>query len=103
MPERLAFEQFHDDKGAPFVLADIVDRANVGMVQSGGGARLTLEALEGALVVEFVGQEFECDAAAEASVFGLVYDAHPTDAELAADAVVSDGTAAHAIARRHQG
>ncbi len=49
MLERLAFQQLHDDEGLPSVLdafVDIVDRADVRMIQSRGGACFTPEPLQ---------------------------------------------------------
>jgi hypothetical protein len=42
-----AFQVLHDDVGEGVLRADFVDRADVGMVERGGRARLALEALEG--------------------------------------------------------
>ena len=42
--ERLAFEVLHHQVVDAVLLADVVDGADVGMVQGGGGAGLTLEA-----------------------------------------------------------
>ena len=42
-----AAEAFHDDKKKTVVLANFVDGANVGMVQSGGGAGLAAKTLDG--------------------------------------------------------
>ena len=44
--ERRAIEKFHGDEGAAVVFADVVDGADVGMVQRGGGAGFALEAFE---------------------------------------------------------
>ena len=44
--QRLAFKQLHGDEGLAFVLVDLVNGADVGMIQGGGRARFTLEALE---------------------------------------------------------
>ena len=44
--ERLAIEKFHGDEGLAILLADVVNRANVGMVQRGCGLRFTLESRE---------------------------------------------------------
>ena len=41
--ERLAFEVLHHQVVDPVLLADVVERADVGMVEGGDGARLALE------------------------------------------------------------
>ena len=41
--ECLSPEQFHHDEGLALVIADFVNRTDVGMIQSGGGTRLMLE------------------------------------------------------------
>ena len=89
--ERGAVEKFHGDEGAAVVFADVVDGADVGMVQRGGGTRFTFESFERLRVVgEIVGEKFESDEAAEARVFGFVDDAHSATAEFFDDAVVRD-------------
>ena len=89
-----AVEKFHGDEGAAVVFADVVDRADVGMVQGGGGAGFALEAIERLWIVrEIVGEKFESDEAAEAGVFGFVDDAHSAAAEFFDDAVMGDGLA----------
>ena len=45
--QRLSLDQLHDQKRLTLVLVDIVDGADVWMVQGGDGPRFTLEALEG--------------------------------------------------------
>ena len=92
--ERLAFQKLHGDESAAFVFADVVDGANVGMVEGGGGASFTLETLEGLTVVgESVGKEFQSDMAAEAEVFRFVDLTHAAGAEFAKNAIVRDGFA----------
>jgi hypothetical protein len=46
LPQRLPLEQLHHDVRAAEVVADVVDRADVGVVERGGDARLALEPLE---------------------------------------------------------
>jgi len=41
--QRLAVEKFHGDEGFAILLADVVDGANVGMVQGGSRLRFTLK------------------------------------------------------------
>ena len=94
--QRLAFEQLHGDEGPPVVLVDVVDRADVGVLERGGGARLALQPLEGLRVArQLLGQELQRDASAELQVLGLVDDAHAAAAQLREHAVVRDGLSDH--------
>ena len=96
MLEGLALEQLHGDEGATVVLVNIVNGADVRVIQSRGGAGFALKTLERLSVgSESVGEEFERDAAAEAGVLGFVDDAHAATAEFAEDAIVRDGLADH--------
>ncbi len=45
--QRFAAQQLHDEVGLPFLFADVVDAADVGVVQCGGGASLAQEAFVG--------------------------------------------------------
>src|ERR1700722_286340 len=91
-----AIEELHGDEGLLAVAADFINGADVGMVESGGGAGFTAETLEGLRVAgKLVGQEFESDEAAEFSVLGFVDHAHAAAAELFHDAVVGDGLVDH--------
>jgi len=94
--ERLSFEKLHRDEGLALVLVDVVDGADVGVVEGGGGASLALEAFLCLVAGEQpLGQELERHLAAEAGVFGLVDHTHPPAAELLEDAVVRDSLADH--------
>ena len=89
-----AIEELHRDVGAPSCFADFVNRADVGMVQSGGGTGFTPKAFQSLRVFgHIIGQELECDEAAQVSVFSLVNNAHPTPAEFLDNVVVRDGSA----------
>jgi hypothetical protein len=78
------------------VLADLVDGADVGMIQRGGGSRLAAKTLEGVRIGgDFRGQELQRDEAAEFGVFGLIHNAHPATAELLDDAIVRNDAANH--------
>jgi hypothetical protein len=46
MPQRLPLQQLHSDQGAAFVLADVMNGADIGMIEGRGGAGLALEALQ---------------------------------------------------------
>ena len=91
-----ALEKLHGDEGVAFVLADVVNGADVGMVQRGGGLGFALETAQRLRVSgDVVGKKFQRDEAVQARVFGLVDNAHAAAAELFDDAVVRDGLADH--------
>ena len=46
MLERRAVEELHDDEGASVFFADVVDGADVGMIQRGRGLGFALKALQ---------------------------------------------------------
>ena len=92
--ERGAIEKFHGDEGFAGVFADVVDGADVGMVQRGGGAGFAFEAFQRLGVVgDVFREEFEGDEAAQAGIFGFVDYAHATAAEFFDDAIVRNGLA----------
>ena len=89
--EGFAFEAFHGDEGAAVFFADVVDGADVGVIESGGGLGFALEADQGLRIFrDGVGEEFQSDETAEAGVFGFEDDTHATPAEFFEDAVVGD-------------
>src|SRR5580692_9842749 len=92
----LAVEKFHGDEGLAVFLADVVDGANVGMVQGGCGLGFALKAGESLGVARnFVGKEFQGDETMEARVFGFVNHAHAAAAKFLDDAIVGNGLADH--------
>src|SRR5262249_45898318 len=85
-------EEFHNDERLSVRPAEVMDRANVRMVQSGGSAGFTTEAFQCLWVVRHViGQEFEGDKTTKIGVLSFVNDTHSTTAQLLCDAVVRDG------------
>jgi hypothetical protein len=94
--QRGTLEQFHHQKGHAVFFADVVNRADVGVIQGGGGLCLAAEAFESNRIAgNAFGQKFQRDVAAKADVFGLINDAHAAAAELFQDAVVRDCLANH--------
>ena len=86
-------------KVLPILLADVVDGADVGVVQRRRSLGFTLKTGERLGVSgNFFGQEFEGDKAMQPSVLSFVNHAHPAAAELLDDAVVGDGLADHRTA-----
>src|ERR1700692_1054453 len=94
--ESLALEQLHRDEMPSAVLSDLVDRADIRVVQSGCGARFALKTIERQRVLfRLRGEEFEGNVTAEVDVLGLVDDPHPPASQLREDTVVRDGLANH--------
>src|SRR5688500_14912710 len=76
--------------------ADVVQRADVRVIQSRDDAGFTQEALDGFGVgVEVVGQELDRDLAAQTGVSGLVDHAHAARAEARQYLVMRDRLADH--------
>src|SRR5262245_6838796 len=46
IPQRLAIEPLHCDEWLTVVLCNLIDRADMGMIQCGGGARFAPESLD---------------------------------------------------------
>ena len=70
--ERLAFEIFHHQIIGSVLVADVVEGADVGMIQAGNGFCFALESLaQFGAVREMIGQNFDGDDAIEAGVAGL--------------------------------
>ena len=46
-----AFQKFHGDEGSAILLADVVNRADAWMIQSGSGLGFTSEAFQGLAVM----------------------------------------------------
>ena len=94
--ERLAFQQLHGDKMPPIDLCDLINSADVGMVQRRSRSGLTLKALQRRRIFfQLTRQEFQRDMAAQAEVFSLVNHTHATAAKLVQDAVVGNGFTDH--------
>ena len=96
--QRRPFQKLHRDERLIVVLANFINRADVGMVQRGSGAGFTPEAFERLCVVgEFVRKKLQSDEAPELGVFGFVDDSHPAAAQLVHNAIVRDGLADHEV------
>ena len=95
--QRHAFEQLHDDERlAPVVLVDVVDGADVRMIQRGGGPRFAVESLQRVrLGDERLGQELQGNHPREPRVLGLEHDAHAAAAQSLENPVMGDGLADH--------
>src|ERR1700735_696929 len=89
--ESFAFEQLHGDERLAVVLANLVNGANVRMIQAGSSARLAVEAFEGLFIFSHgFGQEFKRHHPAQLCIFGLEDHTHPAAAKLFDDSIVRD-------------
>src|SRR6266849_26402 len=97
--QRHAIQEFHGYEGTAVLLANVVNRADVGMVQCGCGLGFALKTGECLRVTgNLLGQELEGDEAMQPRILGLVDNTHTASAELLDDAVVRNGLADHAQA-----
>ncbi|OFV85940.1 MAG: hypothetical protein A2V74_00535 [Acidobacteria bacterium RBG_16_70_10] len=87
--ERLALEQLHRDEEAPFVLADLVELADVGVVDAGGDAGLAPEA-PGHPLVGAGSDRLYGERPSQTLVPGREDDAHPALAKLVEEPVGAD-------------
>jgi hypothetical protein len=93
-----AVQILHSNEGLPTLLADVIDGADVRMVQSGSSLRFALEAAERLRVFgHVIRQELERDKTVQPRVFTLVDDTHPAAAQLFDDAVVRDSLVDHVL------
>ncbi len=91
-----AVQKLHGDEGMAVLFANVVDGADIGMVQGGSGLGFALKTSESVGIAGNVfGQELESNEAVKAGVFGFVNHAHAATAELLDDAVVRNGLADH--------
>src|SRR5713101_2520547 len=94
--QRRAFQKLHGDEGFPTLLTDVMDRADVGMIQCGRGLRFSLESGESMRIPGYIfRQELERHETVETSIFSFVDDSHPAATELFDDAVMRDGQTDH--------
>ena len=80
--KRLAVEELHDQEVGTVLRADVVEMADVRMIQRGNGAGFALETLlKFGIVGEMSGENLDGNGAIEARVFRAVHLAHAAGAE----------------------
>ena len=96
MFQGLAFQVLHDNEGLVALFPDVVNSADVGMIERGRRLRLAAEAGEsGGVAGNVFGKELQGNKAMQARVFSLVNHAHPATTELLDHPVVRDVLADH--------
>src|SRR5579863_93655 len=99
--ERLAFEILHDEEVGPILLADVVEGADVGMIQAGNRASFALKPLaQLGTAGEMSGRNLNGDDAIEARVAGAIHLAHPARTDGGKDFVRPEASAG---GQRHLG
>ena len=90
------FQLLHHDEGVTVVVLNLINGANVGMVQLRRSPGFALKALYRFFVAQQVFRnELQRNVAPQADVFGLVHNSHTTTAKFAYDAIVGDGLPDH--------
>src|SRR6266496_2835421 len=96
MLQSYSIQKLHGNERLAVLLADVVNRADVRMIQRRSGLRFALKAGEGLrLPGNIVGQELERDEAVQARVFRFVNHAHTAAANFFDNAIVGNGLADH--------
>ena len=95
--DRCQYESYtHCNEQLPVVFANVVDGADVLMVEGGGSLGLLHETLFGSGALAQVRREkFQRDGTVQAGVTGLIHNAHAATSELAEDLIVGDGFPDH--------
>src|ERR1700722_10365393 len=89
MLESVSLQQLHYDEGSSFRFPDVVNRADVRMIERRGCLRLSLESLQRLLILgHFFGQELQGHEAREKGVSRFVDNSHATATQLLEDVVV---------------
>jgi len=102
--EGLTVKKLHGDEGAAVLFANVVDGANIGMVERGSSFGFAPEAFESLAVLRGrFGQKFQSNETIKAGVLGLENHTHAASSKLAEDAVVGKGLADIGVGVRHCG
>ncbi len=100
--QRHAIQIFHGDETQIAVSADLVERANVGMVQCRRRARLAAKSLQSLRIArQLVRQKLQRDKSPELGVLGLINNTHSAAAEFFDDAVMGNCAANEWLVFRH--
>ena len=91
LPQCHAIQKLHGDERLPIMLTNLVNRADVGMIQRRRRPRLPPEALQRqGLACRIFRKKLQRHQPPQRSVLGLVDDSHAAAAQLAQHAIVRD-------------
>src|SRR5664279_3495845 len=92
----LTFKKLHGYEGSAIRHANLINSADVGVIQCGSSLRFPLKARQSVRIMRrLVRQKLQRDKATEGQVFGLVDNPHPATAQLLDNAVMRDRLADH--------
>src|SRR5262249_5884654 len=92
--QSFAVQELHRDEGPAVCYINVVNGADIRMIEGGSSSRFTLEPNKSSGIGgHALRQEFQSDAPLQLEIFGLVDHAHPTAAEPAQNAVMRDDSA----------
>src|SRR5664280_533996 len=81
--EGLPLQKLHGDEGTRVLFTDVVNRADVGMIERRGGLGLPRKTGESlGILGDAVGQKLERDKAVQPHVFGFVHHAHSAASQI---------------------
>ncbi len=96
MLQRLPVDELHDNVGRSVFFANVIDRADVWMVEPRCSLRFTPKAFQRSGVFGgMLGQKLQGDRAMQTLVLCFVNDTHAPATELARDLVVGNGLTDH--------
>ena len=101
--QRRALQQFHGDERRSAVFVDVVNRADIGMIQRRSGLRLAPEAFQRRLVLHhFARQEFQRHLPPQLGILRAINHAHSAAANFLDDAVMRDDLPGRKIRVSHE-
>src|SRR5580704_633056 len=96
MLQRHPVQKLHGDERVAVLVVNLVDGADVGVIQCRGSLGFALKAAECLLVFGYiVGQELEGDKTTELHILSLIDHTHTAAAQLLDDAIVGYGLPNH--------
>jgi hypothetical protein len=90
--QSFALQQLHGDEQLAAIFANLVELADVGVVDARRGARFTPESPAGHFIIGERRHHLHSDSALESLVTGCVHHSHPALSQLAVDRVMPDSS-----------
>jgi hypothetical protein len=99
MLERFALEQLHDKERLSLVFADVMNGADVGMIDARSAVCFSPESLEGGWIrCQVLRQQLQRYFPAQTNILRAVDDPHASPAKMLNDSIMRNSTAEHGLA-----